>query len=124
MGILIYNGLKSARTVPVPVKEIFAPAQLGVVESSMAIDTWVAPPPSGPSVQWTKVYKVTDTHALFYYSFKSCKSHLNLPVDREHICMENAVGDVLFLKLESDEVVDADNDSDLAEVLTNLDRIL
>ncbi len=38
--------------------------------------------------------------------------------------MEDTIGDVLFLKLESDEVVDADNESDLQEVLTNLKNIL
>ena len=123
MGILIYNGLKSAHSVPVFVREISASTNFGVVDSSMAIDTWIAPSASGPDIMWTKVMKMTDRHALFYYSAKTCKSHMDLPLDRVHICMEDAVGDVLFLKLQGEQVVDID-DNDLVEVLTRLDRIL
>ena len=122
-GILIYNGLKSAHIVPVFERQITEATNVGVVDSSMAIDTWIAPSASGPDVTWTKVMKTTDRHALFYYSVKTCKSHMNLPLDSDHVCIEDAIGDVLFLKLEAERVVDVD-DNDLVEILTRLDRIL
>jgi len=30
---------------------------------------------------------------------------MNLPLDRDHVCMEDAVGDVLLLKLEVDALL-------------------
>ena len=60
MGIFIYNGMKSAWLVPVFVREVSAETQLGVVDSSMAIDTWIAPSLTGTHVTWTKVMKMMD----------------------------------------------------------------
>jgi hypothetical protein len=123
MGIFLYNRLKSARAVPVLINDISGTHNAELIECSMAVGTWIGPPQGDPDLEWTKIIKITDELAWFYYSARTCKSHLNLSVQNDHVCIEDAVSDVLCFKLHNKKVVDAGHD-DVVEILTDLHRLL
>lgn len=52
MGIFPYNELKSARVIPVFVRDLSPVIHFGMVEFSMAIEAWITPSASSADVNW------------------------------------------------------------------------
>ena len=101
--------MKSAFLIPVLRKRFSDDMPVDVGDSFWAVDAWITPPLASdvPLNRWTKNIKITETHALFYYSLKTTVA---LASGQPQIGQQEAVGDVLYLRLRGGVVVDVDED--------------
>ncbi|KAF8320640.1 hypothetical protein F5887DRAFT_1031400 [Amanita rubescens] len=111
-GVFIYHGMKSALVVPVLRKPFSVEAPVDVGDSFWAVDSWIAPPATSdvPLNQWTKNIKITETHALFYYSLKSGAVTNSGHSEENRVRREEAIGDILYLRLQGGQTVNIEDE--------------
>ncbi|KAF8340223.1 hypothetical protein F5887DRAFT_1077021 [Amanita rubescens] len=121
-GVYVYNGWKSAYSVPILVRADAPCGSSGI--SKHDVDYWITKPADIMSRTWVRVCKEYKTCAVVYYA--------SIPVTPEgrpgHIPLINEmkiedVGDVLYVKIVEGKIVDVE-DEEINDVLRNIVRYL
>ena len=107
-----HTDVQLALVVPVLRKRFSADTPVDVADSFWAVESWIAPPFSSdvPLNRWTKNIKITETHALFYFSLKSTVTTASGHADQTRIYQQEAIADVLYMRLQGGEAVNVEEE--------------